>query len=202
MVGFGMRKFQVLGCRETYSWGSPFLSGVRHQIHQESSSLAEHIEVDPPTIGFLKSEPLPQPSEDKYDLRNLGRPEKWLSSGIDWDTVFQEQLDPFSLVADELSLLADRLRSMVVAEVSNCPKLASAAEYFFKMGVEGKRFRPTHTFCVHGWHNPSLQGDVLAMSLGLFGIQVVGFRLVRSIVPQRKSDFIKFYWIPEKMENI
>lgn len=37
-----------------------------------------------------------------------------------WDTVFQEQLDPFSLVADELSLLADRLRSMVVAEVSNC----------------------------------------------------------------------------------
>ncbi|KAF7142998.1 hypothetical protein RHSIM_Rhsim05G0190400 [Rhododendron simsii] len=33
-----------------------------------------------------------------------------------------------------------RLRSMVVAEV---PKLASAAEYFFKLGVEGKRFRPT-----------------------------------------------------------
>nr|WET55167.1 geranyl diphosphate synthase [Elsholtzia bodinieri]WET55173.1 geranyl diphosphate synthase [Elsholtzia heterophylla] len=29
---------------------------------------------------------------------------------------------------------------MVVAEV---PKLASAAEYFFKLGVEGKRFRPT-----------------------------------------------------------
>lgn len=23
------------------------------------------------------------------------------------------------------------------------PKLASAAEYFFKLGVEGKRFRPT-----------------------------------------------------------
>ncbi|XP_020277177.1 solanesyl-diphosphate synthase 1, mitochondrial-like isoform X2 [Asparagus officinalis] len=52
----------------------------------------------------------------------------------------QETVDPFSLVADELSTLADRLRSMVVAEV---PKLASAAEYFFKMGVEGKRFRPT-----------------------------------------------------------
>ncbi|XP_061966221.1 solanesyl diphosphate synthase 3, chloroplastic/mitochondrial-like isoform X2 [Populus nigra] len=29
---------------------------------------------------------------------------------------------------------------MVIAEV---PKLASAAEYFFKMGVQGKRFRPT-----------------------------------------------------------
>ncbi|KAJ7948757.1 Solanesyl diphosphate synthase [Quillaja saponaria] len=52
----------------------------------------------------------------------------------------QEQQDPFSLVADELSHLANRLRSMVIAEV---PKLASAAEYLFKMGVEGKRFRPT-----------------------------------------------------------
>ncbi|CAH9111772.1 unnamed protein product [Cuscuta europaea] len=52
----------------------------------------------------------------------------------------EEQVDPFSLVADELSLVADKLRSMVVAEV---PKLASAAEYFFRMGVEGKRLRPT-----------------------------------------------------------
>ncbi|KAH6773501.1 geranyl diphosphate synthase 1 [Perilla frutescens var. hirtella] len=56
------------------------------------------------------------------------------------NSAVEEQLDPFSLVADELSLVANRLRSMVVAEV---PKLASAAEYFFKLGVEGKRFRPT-----------------------------------------------------------
>ncbi|CAI0544842.1 unnamed protein product [Linum tenue] len=55
-------------------------------------------------------------------------------------SLVEEQLDPFSLVADELSLLAKKLREMVVAEV---PKLASAAEYFFKIGVEGKRFRPT-----------------------------------------------------------
>ncbi|KAG6769862.1 hypothetical protein POTOM_025528 [Populus tomentosa] len=55
-------------------------------------------------------------------------------------SLVEEQLDPFSLVADELSLVANRLRSMVIAEV---PKLASAAEYFFKMGVHGKRFRPT-----------------------------------------------------------
>ncbi|XP_020102945.1 solanesyl-diphosphate synthase 1, mitochondrial-like isoform X2 [Ananas comosus] len=48
--------------------------------------------------------------------------------------------DPFLLVADELSLLANRLRSLVVTEV---PKLTSAAEYFFKMGVEGKRMCPT-----------------------------------------------------------
>ncbi|XVF46803.1 hypothetical protein PTKIN_Ptkin03bG0057600 [Pterospermum kingtungense] len=52
----------------------------------------------------------------------------------------KERLDPFSIVADELSLIASRLRSMVVTEV---PKLASAAEYFFKIGAEGKRFRPT-----------------------------------------------------------
>ncbi|XP_022715486.1 solanesyl diphosphate synthase 3, chloroplastic/mitochondrial isoform X3 [Durio zibethinus] len=55
-------------------------------------------------------------------------------------SVIEEQFDPFSLVAEELSLVANRLRAMVVAEV---PKLASAAEYFFKVGVEGKRFRPT-----------------------------------------------------------
>lgn len=55
-------------------------------------------------------------------------------------STLEDQSDPFSLVADELSLLSNRLRSMVVAKV---PKLASAAEYFFKMGVEGKRFRPT-----------------------------------------------------------
>ncbi|OAE19850.1 hypothetical protein AXG93_1130s1030 [Marchantia polymorpha subsp. ruderalis] len=54
---------------------------------------------------------------------------------------FQDQgkLDPFALVADELTLLGQRLRDMVTAEV---PKLAEAAEYFFKHGVEGKRFRP------------------------------------------------------------
>ncbi|XVF19821.1 hypothetical protein REPUB_Repub11eG0143700 [Reevesia pubescens] len=52
----------------------------------------------------------------------------------------KERLDPFSLVADELSLITSGLRSMVVTEV---PNLASAAEYFFKIGAEGKRFRPT-----------------------------------------------------------
>ncbi|XP_022146556.1 solanesyl diphosphate synthase 3, chloroplastic/mitochondrial [Momordica charantia] len=68
-------------------------------------------------------------------LHGLGRQIHHQSSSL-----VEEQLDPFSLVADELSLLANRLRAMVVAEV---PKLASAAEYFFKLGVEGKRFRPT-----------------------------------------------------------
>ncbi|XP_042457587.1 solanesyl-diphosphate synthase 1, mitochondrial-like isoform X1 [Zingiber officinale] len=52
----------------------------------------------------------------------------------------EESVDPFALVSDELSIIGNRLRSMVVSEV---PKLASAAEYFFKIGAEGKRFRPT-----------------------------------------------------------
>ncbi|XP_057472303.1 solanesyl diphosphate synthase 3, chloroplastic/mitochondrial-like isoform X4 [Actinidia eriantha] len=54
-------------------------------------------------------------------------------------SIVEEHLDPFSLVENELSMLANRLRSMVVVEV---PKLASAAEYLFKL-AEGKRFRPT-----------------------------------------------------------
>uniref|UniRef100_A0ACD5TZU2 Uncharacterized protein n=1 Tax=Avena sativa TaxID=4498 RepID=A0ACD5TZU2_AVESA len=72
---------------------------------------------------------------------------RWLHDAAQYrtrqdDTVSraEEQQDPFELVADELSVLANRLRSMVAAEV---PKLASAAEYFFKIGAEGKRFRPT-----------------------------------------------------------
>ena len=40
----------------------------------------------------------------------------------------QEQHDPFSLVADELSILANRLRSMVVAEV--CNFLSSCCYHF------------------------------------------------------------------------
>nr|3APZ_A Chain A, Geranyl diphosphate synthase [Arabidopsis thaliana]3APZ_B Chain B, Geranyl diphosphate synthase [Arabidopsis thaliana] len=55
-------------------------------------------------------------------------------------SLVEEELDPFSLVADELSLLSNKLREMVLAEV---PKLASAAEYFFKRGVQGKQFRST-----------------------------------------------------------
>ncbi|CAM8932939.1 unnamed protein product [Rhodiola kirilowii] len=68
-------------------------------------------------------------------FRNVHRPFYYGTS-----SVLEVQLDPFSLVADELSLVTDRLREMVVSEV---PKLALAAEYFFKAGVDGKRFRPT-----------------------------------------------------------
>ncbi|XP_042407205.1 solanesyl-diphosphate synthase 1, mitochondrial-like isoform X2 [Zingiber officinale] len=61
---------------------------------------------------------------------------------IDQDKIpaAKEPVDPFALVSDELSIIANRLQSMVVSKV---PKLASAAEYFFKVGAEGKKFRPT-----------------------------------------------------------
>ncbi|XP_026459930.1 solanesyl-diphosphate synthase 1, mitochondrial-like [Papaver somniferum] len=72
-------------------------------------------------------------------------------------SLVEEPLDPFSLVADELSLIGNRLREMVVAEV---PELASAAEYFFKMGVEGKRFRPTVLLLMASALNVSLPGSV------------------------------------------
>ncbi|KAL6972975.1 Solanesyl diphosphate synthase 3, chloroplastic/mitochondrial [Sarracenia purpurea var. burkii] len=84
-------------------------------------------------------------------------------------SIVEEHLDPFTLVENELSILANRLRSMVVAEV---PKLASAAEYFFKMGVEGKRFRPTVLLLMATALNASVPGpasdgvvDALALEL-------------------------------------
>ncbi|CAN1829736.1 Solanesyl diphosphate synthase 3, chloroplastic/mitochondrial [Linum perenne] len=81
-------------------------------------------------------------------------------------SLVEERLDPFSLVADELSLLANKLREMVVAEV---PKLASAAEYFFKIGVEGKRFRPTRhlLFCDTEQENTYLTQVLLLMATAL-----------------------------------
>ncbi|KAK9267730.1 hypothetical protein L1049_010163 [Liquidambar formosana] len=88
-------------------------------------------------------------------------------------SIVEERLDPFSLVADELSILANRLRAMVVAEMKiQVPKLASAAEYFFKMGVEGKRFRPTVLLLMATALNVSIPeaahaglGDALATEL-------------------------------------
>eukprot|EP00850_Spirogloea_muscicola_P008028 SM000042S15295 [mRNA] locus=s42:111350:113881:- [translate_table: standard] len=50
-----------------------------------------------------------------------------------------EEVNPFALVEEELAMLAERMRTMVSSEV---PKLASAAEYFFGLNAQGKRFRP------------------------------------------------------------
>ena len=49
-------------------------------------------------------------------------------------------LDPFALVADEIESVSERLRRTVMTDI---PALSRAAEYFFKLGAEGKRLRPT-----------------------------------------------------------
>ena len=49
-------------------------------------------------------------------------------------------LDPFALVHTELESVSERLRRSVFTEI---PALSTAAEYFFKLGAEGKRLRPT-----------------------------------------------------------
>ena len=51
-----------------------------------------------------------------------------------------EPVNPFTIVNDELSAISARMRQAVTSEV---PALATAAEYFFKVGAEGKRMRPT-----------------------------------------------------------
>lgn len=47
---------------------------------------------------------------------------------------------PFALVRPELEVVIERMRRSVVTDV---PQLGSAAEYFFKLGAEGKKFRST-----------------------------------------------------------
>lgn len=51
-----------------------------------------------------------------------------------------DNLEPFSLCHEEVQIVSERLRHSVVSSV---PALRSAAEYFFRPGVEGKRLRPT-----------------------------------------------------------
>jgi geranyl diphosphate synthase len=58
-----------------------------------------------------------------------------------WETKnAAESVDPFSLVHQEVQIVSERLRHSVLSSV---PALASAAEYFFRPGREGKRLRPT-----------------------------------------------------------
>mmetsp|Transcript_10417 Transcript_10417/g.38393 ORF Transcript_10417/g.38393 Transcript_10417/m.38393 type:complete len:440 (+) Transcript_10417:119-1438(+) len=56
------------------------------------------------------------------------------------DFVTQSKSDPYSIVAEELNIMSQRMREQVASEV---PALSTAAEYFFRAGAEGKRFRPT-----------------------------------------------------------
>ncbi|CAK0737531.1 hypothetical protein CVIRNUC_000928 [Coccomyxa viridis] len=49
-------------------------------------------------------------------------------------------VDPFQLVKEEIDSVSERLRRSIFTGI---PTLRSAAQYFFKVGAEGKRFRPT-----------------------------------------------------------
>ncbi len=49
-------------------------------------------------------------------------------------------MDPFSIVQAEVDAISERLRRSVASSI---PALNTAAEYFFRVGVEGKRLRPT-----------------------------------------------------------
>ena len=46
-----------------------------------------------------------------------------------WADVGQSPLDPFSLVADEISSVSERLRRTIMSDI---PVLSKAAEYFFQ----------------------------------------------------------------------
>lgn len=47
---------------------------------------------------------------------------------------------PFSLVRGELDIVIERMRRSIVTDI---PQLGSAADYFFKLGAEGKKLRST-----------------------------------------------------------
>eukprot|EP01024_Parvocaulis_polyphysoides_P050676 TRINITY_DN493_c1_g1_i1.p2 TRINITY_DN493_c1_g1~~TRINITY_DN493_c1_g1_i1.p2 ORF type:complete len:463 (-),score=52.76 TRINITY_DN493_c1_g1_i1:164-1453(-) len=49
-------------------------------------------------------------------------------------------LDPVSLIHQELNCISERVRASVISDI---PALGRAAEYFFRVGAEGKRVRPT-----------------------------------------------------------
>ncbi|XP_020970170.1 solanesyl-diphosphate synthase 1, mitochondrial [Arachis ipaensis] len=104
--------------------GSRFRSLQFLASHEHHSSMGSAEKVR----SFVFTKGLPALHSSRYKIHQQSH------------SISEDELDPFSMVADELSLVANNLRAMVVAEV---PKLASSAEYFFRMGVEGKRFRPT-----------------------------------------------------------
>ncbi|KAK9825677.1 hypothetical protein WJX81_001890 [Elliptochloris bilobata] len=65
----------------------------------------------------------------------------WRLAPAGWEDVrYAERVDPFLLVKAEIDSVSERLRRGIL---SGIPVLERAAEYFFKLGAEGKRLRPT-----------------------------------------------------------
>lgn len=57
-----------------------------------------------------------------------------------WDNKRQGPVDPFAIAEPEIDSISERLRSSLLTDI---PALGKAAEYFFQIGAEGKRLRPT-----------------------------------------------------------
>ncbi|KAI3915467.1 hypothetical protein MKW92_023549 [Papaver armeniacum] len=141
------------------------MSGVYQAVNDFSSTLKAKIDGnDPNATKTLRCVEEMQKVCENPDLLNQSC--SFSETGVDdkkcqlqqgGSSSVGKKVDPFSLVADELSLFSNRLREMVVSEV---PKLASAAEYFFQIGVEGKRFRPTVLLLMASALNVSLSGSV------------------------------------------
>ena len=52
----------------------------------------------------------------------------------------RQHVDPFALVHPEVASVSERLQHSVLSSV---PALSTAATYFFRKGLEGKKLRPT-----------------------------------------------------------
>lgn len=59
---------------------------------------------------------------------------------MDGDEPQQFVDNPFQLVRPEIDVVSERIRRSIVSEI---PALDKASEYFFKVGAEGKRLRPS-----------------------------------------------------------
>ncbi|KAL0040598.1 hypothetical protein WJX77_011920 [Trebouxia sp. C0004] len=57
-----------------------------------------------------------------------------------WDDDKQGPMDPFAIAEPEIDSISERLRQSLLTDI---PALGKAAEYFFQIGAEGKRLRPT-----------------------------------------------------------
>ncbi|DBA66003.1 TPA: hypothetical protein ACH3X2_003014 [Trebouxia sp. C0005] len=57
-----------------------------------------------------------------------------------WDDGKQGPIDPFAIAEPEIDSISERLRQSLLTDI---PALGKAAEYFFQIGGEGKRLRPT-----------------------------------------------------------
>ncbi|EFJ50585.1 hypothetical protein VOLCADRAFT_88541 [Volvox carteri f. nagariensis] len=69
--------------------------------------------------------------------RNYTVPQGYIQT---WAEVRGRQVEPFSIVRQEVEIVSERLRHSVSTGI---PALKTAAEYFFRHGMEGKRLRPS-----------------------------------------------------------